>query len=211
MPSRKEFPSPDRLLRLTRGMAAIEALLAEFDPDDRYFSFEPQWREGASRASMDDGSGNRYSIVFSGPDVFAAGFQHEAENSPFNVSPPAIDRRLVSGLPERLAALLPSLDFAIGNVIAVTVTFWWDGDAWKWALPSPDEGGFEDLFHVLLGPVSSNFCDFAAEYYEVELDEDVVERFLANETLSAEMLSAVNADVDMDDARENLAALGYPV
>ncbi|MFD9672648.1 hypothetical protein ACFWAO_12185 [Streptomyces sp. NPDC059981] len=63
----------------------LEWLTTPLSPDweSRYYSFNAGWADGEEMASMRNGSGDEYSIVFSAAGAYARGFDHESPMSPF--------------------------------------------------------------------------------------------------------------------------------
>ena len=91
----------------------------------RYFSFDSESGPDQSLASMDNGSGDEYSITFTGSGVFLRGFAHEAPLSPWVQDPPALWPGILAGLPAELTALAREPAFAPDDgVPAITVALW---------------------------------------------------------------------------------------
>ena len=83
----------------SRAMAMLDAVLSP-EWDSRYYSFDSAWSPTEEMASMRDGSGNEYSIVFSTSGAYARGFDHESPMSPYRASPLASWPGLVDTVPE---------------------------------------------------------------------------------------------------------------
>lgn len=65
-----------------RGLAMIEAIVCP-QWAFRYYSFDAAWLPGEEMASMRNGSGDAYSIVFAPHGVFVRGLDHKSPMSPF--------------------------------------------------------------------------------------------------------------------------------
>ena len=63
-------------------IAALDAVLSP-EWGYRYFSFDPHWAAGKRMASMRNGSGDVYFVVFSAEGTVARGFDHDSELSPW--------------------------------------------------------------------------------------------------------------------------------
>jgi hypothetical protein len=64
----------------------------------RYFSYQPSWGPGEDLASMRDGSGNEYWIVFAADGAaYAQGFDHESEFSPWGNDDGALHEGIIAG------------------------------------------------------------------------------------------------------------------
>jgi hypothetical protein len=70
-------------------MAVLDAVLSP-SWESRYFSFDRRWAPTEELASMRDGCGNEYSIVFTPAGAFARGFDHESPLSPYRLDPAAV-------------------------------------------------------------------------------------------------------------------------
>jgi len=91
----------------------------------RYFSFDSESGPDQSLASMDNGSGDEYSITFTGSGVFLRSFTHEAPLSPWVQDPPALWPGILAGLPAELTALAREPAFAPDDSVpAITVALW---------------------------------------------------------------------------------------
>jgi hypothetical protein len=76
------LPDIPRLRDLCRSMAVLEAILSP-EWESRYYSFDAGWSPGEEMASMRNGSGDGYSIVFSAAGAYVRGFAHESAMSPY--------------------------------------------------------------------------------------------------------------------------------
>jgi len=73
------------LEKLTQSIAMLDAILSP-EWDYRYFSFNRKWDESRDErmASMRNGSGDKYFLVFSPQGGILKGFDHEAIMSPWS-------------------------------------------------------------------------------------------------------------------------------
>ncbi|GGK93763.1 hypothetical protein Ppa06_61930 [Planomonospora parontospora subsp. parontospora] len=69
------LPDVPVLRDLCRSMAVLEAILSP-DWESRYHSLDAAWSPGEEMASMCNGSGEEYSIVFSAAGAYVRGFAH---------------------------------------------------------------------------------------------------------------------------------------
>src|SRR5688572_12719993 len=76
------LPDIPKLRDLCRSLAALEAILSP-EWSSRYHSFGAGWSPGEEMASMRNGSGDEYSIVFAAAGAYIRGFAHEAVMSPY--------------------------------------------------------------------------------------------------------------------------------
>ncbi|MFI6564124.1 hypothetical protein [Streptomyces sp. NPDC050534] len=78
----RRLPTIAELRDLCRSLAMLDAILSP-DWESRYYPFNATWAEGEEMASMRNGSGDEYSIVFSAAGVYVRGFGHESPMSPY--------------------------------------------------------------------------------------------------------------------------------
>jgi hypothetical protein len=202
----------------SRAMAVLDAIMSP-DWDSRYYSFDARWSPTEEMASMRDGSGNDYSIVFSPAGAYARGFDHESPMSPYRVTPPVAWPGLFDGVPEAFRHYVT--EPAFGNpdgTPRVTVCFWRTAaDAgWRAGGAAPLPAGVEDgesaewLFDVLTDGRPQAYQQFAEEYYEAAVDIEAVRHVYALRPLTPSVVAVLNPDVDLAALGEDLAQTGYP-
>ncbi|MFP5369913.1 MAG: hypothetical protein ACLGI3_04090 [Actinomycetes bacterium] len=94
------------------------------DREFRWFSFDAAWGDGEQVASMRNGSGDEWSITFSGAGTYVRGFDHESALSPFAQEPQGLAPGLLEGLPEVLRASAEEPAFTMADLPLVTVALW---------------------------------------------------------------------------------------
>src|SRR5258708_22287972 len=135
----RQLPNIPTVRERSRAMAVLDAVICP-EGEGRYFSFNSRWSPAEEMASMRDGSGNEYSIVFSPAGAYARGFDHESAMSPYQVSPPAPWPGLFDGVPEAFRAQIsePAFSDHLGTPRA-TVCFWREHDAAECSTVAVDE------------------------------------------------------------------------
>ncbi|WP_239095365.1 hypothetical protein [Planotetraspora silvatica] len=73
-----------------------------------------------------------------------------------------------------------------------------------------DPDGSTHLFALLVDPSPEVFQRFAEDYYDVPVDLDAVRHVYALRPLTQEVVTALNADLKLEDLAEDLAASRYP-
>src|SRR5258708_19528987 len=73
---------------------------------------------------MRNGSGDEYSITFTGEGAFLRGFDLESPVSAFIQTPPALWPGILTGLPAELATVAREPAFTLGGVPMVTAALW---------------------------------------------------------------------------------------
>lgn len=207
------LPAIPELWKWTQSLAVLDAILCP-EHDMRYFTFDPAWSETQALAAMDNGSGDEWSIVFGAAGVYVRGFDHESDLSPWGLEPPAVLPGLIDDVPEALRELVTEPAFTLDDVPSVTHVLWrLAGDAsWSYGLPSDpalhDDSSADDLFAELAGEPAA-YVAYASEYFEVDLPASAVERVLAHEPLTDELIRAVDGTADVRAARDEAKEIGY--
>lgn len=214
-PVAARLPDIAALRRWSVSLALLDAVMSP-EWQWRYFSFDPEWAPGEAMASMRNGSGDEYSIVFSDAGAYIRGFDHESPLSPWAQSPPGLVPGLVAGVPPSLRANITEPAFSIGGISAITVCMWREpGDhGWHWGEPDDaasagEDGGASWLFQELDGEPST-YVAFAEEYYERSVEPGPVEQLFAFEPLVPDIVRRLNPEADVAVAVEEARRIGYP-
>lgn len=83
------LPAIGVVRRWSQSLAVLDAIMSA-EREYRCFSFDAQFGPGQALASMRNGSGDEYSITFTGDGAFLRGFDHESPLSAFVQTPPAL-------------------------------------------------------------------------------------------------------------------------
>ncbi|MFG3000292.1 hypothetical protein [Streptomyces sp. NPDC048340] len=199
-----------------RSMAMLEAALSP-EWGDRYYSFDARWSETESMASMRDGSGDEYSIVFSTAGAYIRGFAHESAMSPYVEDGPwpgVLDE--VPGV-FRSCVEEPAFSDEDGMPV-VTACIWREtgDDVWRTgtidfpetAAGDPDGAGC--LFQLLADRSAEAFQRWAEDYYETPVDLEAVRHVFDSRPLTDTIVNALNSDIALADLEKDIAEIGYP-
>ncbi|MGW9211019.1 hypothetical protein ACWGR4_29045 [Embleya sp. NPDC055664] len=210
------LPSIADLRNVCRSLAMLDAILSPHW-EGRYHSFNAGWADGEEMASMRNGSGDEYSVVFSAAGVYVRGFDHEAPMSPYANDgepwPGVIDE-----VPEVFGPFVEEPAFTDeDDVPVVTACLWREStdDRWRhgaidFPAGSSDPDGATRLFELLVDRSPEAFRRFAEDYYEVPVDLGAVRDVYALRPLSHELVSSLNAEVSLTDLAEDITEIGYP-
>lgn len=209
------LPEIETVRRWSQALAVLDAIVSPA-PEYRYFSFNADW-DGDQLASMRNGSGDEYSIVFTGEGaVYLRGFDHEAAKSPFVRTPPRPWPGVVDDVPPAFRRFVTEPSFCIADVPAVTVCLWRSASDTDWKhgpVALPDAGGDPDgadwLFAELDGRAVT-YQRYAREYFEKEIGVDVIDHVYGLRPLTEEVVSTLNSDRSVADLAEDIAEIGYP-
>ena len=212
----RRLPAIAELRDLCRALAMLDAILSP-DRVDRYYSMNAAWADGEETASMRNGSGDEYSIVFSTAGVYVRGFDHESPMSPYGNDgdpwPGVIDE-----VPECFTSFVEEAAFTDEDGVPVVTACLWRGatdDRWHHGtIDFPDRAvdpdGAAGLFELLVDRSPEAFQRFAEDYYEVPVDLEAVRQVYALRPLSQELVSLLNPEVRLTDLTRDISEVGYP-
>ncbi|MEU8465708.1 hypothetical protein [Streptomyces sp. NPDC029003] len=212
----RRLPAIADLRDLCRSLAMLDAILSP-DWESRYYSFNAGWAEGEEMASMCNGSGDEYSIVFSAAGAYARGFDHESPMSPFGNDgepwPGVVDE-----VPAPFGAFVEEPAFTDHEGVPVVTACLWRGptdERWHHGTIDFPEGtvdpdGATRLFGLLVDWSPEAFRRFAEDYYEVSVDLGAVSRVYALRPLDQKLVSLLNPEVSLTDLAQDISEIGYP-
>ncbi|WP_418955234.1 hypothetical protein [Streptomyces tritici] len=212
----RRLPRIAALRDLCRALAMLDAILSP-EWESRYHSFDAAWGEGEELASMRNGSGDEYAILFSAHGACIRGLDHEAPMSPYaNDGEPWPG--VVDAVPEVFRHFVEEPAFTDEEGVPVVTAFLWRGsgdERWQHgevAFPSgyDDPDGAGHLFRLLVDPSPVAFQRFAEDYYEVPVDLARVSEVYALRPLDQELVSALNADITVAELERDIREIGYP-
>jgi hypothetical protein len=206
------LPDIEPLRRTCQAIATLDAVLRP-EREFRYYTYQQKWAPDQQLASMRDGSGDEWHLLFSAAGAVMKGFVHDAAMAtPVNKGrspwPGVIDT-----LPPVFAAQLGDKSFALE---AATFCVWRERHEPEWRrghvqFPSgPDPDGSEHLMSILAGdPVT--YARWAEQYYEIEIPFIEVRRIYLHRPMTEEMVKSLNPQADWGSLVEDLDNIGYPI
>jgi len=212
----RRLPTIADLRDLCRSLAMLDAILSP-DWESRYYSFNATWAEGEEMASMRNGSGDEYSIVFSAAGVYVRGFGHESPMSPYGHDgepwPGVID-----DVPDVFKPFVEEAAFTDEDGVPVVTACLWremTDDQWRhgtidFPLNRTDPDGATGLFRLLVDRSPEAFQRFAEDYYEVSVDLKAVGDLYALRPLHQDLVSSLKAEVTLADLAQDISEIGYP-
>ena len=209
-----KLPSIDDLERLTQSIAMLDAILSP-EWESRYFSFNAVWDKSVNErmASMRNGSGDEYYLVFSPHGAILKGFDHEAPMSPWANDPAVVWPGVLEQVPAAFTSFLSEPAFSMGDC---TFCIWREPDDRHWqhgpiAFPKGnDPDGSEGLLWMFDGKPET-YVDFVSEYYEMTLGVDLVRRIYAHEPLTPLLLTDFNAQANWEGVLKDAEEIQYPL
>lgn len=217
------LPEIDELRQLCQSLAMLDAIIMP-RWDSRYYSFNARWGEETMLASMRNGSGDDYFILFTPTGAVIKSFDHE---SPFAESI-AETGQLWSGVLDQVPA-----DFALALADPALTPEWMTFCIWRhthdpvWQIgavtfptdPDPYYGDAPDGSAQLLAILDGDprtYHSWAQEYYEDDtgalrvIPLPLVEHIYRHQPLSREIIAELNPMTTLTQLRVEIAEFGYP-
>ncbi|MFB9240169.1 hypothetical protein IV454_21880 [Massilia antarctica] len=196
------LPSIPELRAVAQSLAMLDAILCP-EWQYRYFSFNCAWAPGMEMASMRNGSGDAWFLLFDSVGAALKGFAHElAGDNTFSA-------RLQVQVPCGFSAFLNEPAFSMQDA---TFCYWrkTDDATWNKVQGSLQDDGSDDMLS-LLGSGPSGYQAWAESYFEVPVDHQAVCAVFGHVPMSETMILALNPDAEVDVARREAAEIGYPL
>ena len=212
-PSTHNLPGlPDiaGLKKLCQSLAMLDAVIYP-DWQGRYYSFNDGWDDNVSLASMRDGEGDDYFILFTSAGAVIKGFAHESVMSPYRTDPPSVWLGILEDVPAEIKAALSDPAFSVEDV---TYCIWRSKEDNGWTCgditfpPGRDPDGSADLLAVLDGNPRS-YQVWAEEYYEREIALSAVEHIYNHKPLTDSIIKLLNAEITLEDLADDMNEIGY--
>jgi len=205
------IPNVETLKKLCQSLATLDAIISP-EWDYRYYSFNSKWAEGEMMASMRNGSGDEYFILFNSQGAIMKGFGHESSMSPWATESGQVWPGVLDEVPGEFQEFLTEPAFSMGET---TFCIWRRKVDPSWQVgeieypEGYDPDGSEDLLFILDGEPST-YREFAEQYYERPVDLSAVIHVYEQKPLTTEILEVLNAEVSREDLKSDLAQIGYP-
>jgi len=204
------LPTVDRLKRLLQSLATLDAIITL--DDGGYYDFRSRWARNQQIGIMDDGSGDTFFAYFNTHGCFLKGFAHESIMSPYQHDPPKLWPGLLDDVPAVFDSALNEPAFMMSDT---TFAIWrLNGDS-EWQTGRVDRpankygDGSEEMLSILDADPTS-YIEWAAEYYEMEIDPEPVHHIYEQLPLSSHVVSTLNPGATIGNLQNALVRIGYP-
>jgi hypothetical protein len=208
------LPPPDRLLKLSQSLAILDAIIQP-EWHLRYYSFNAHWDDalGHQMASMSNGSGDSYFLLFNAVSAAIIGDGHESAMAAYFCDTGGPPPGLFDGLPSEFVESVAK-EPAFSPEEATFCLWNRNNEGWKIGnveLPDGDDpDGSAELLAILEGR-SEQYVLWAREYYERRLRRDIVELIYQQEPLTADLVKNLNRKMTLAKLEEDIQEIGYPV
>jgi hypothetical protein len=211
----RRLPAIEELRASCRALAVLDLVLSP-DSDDQHHRYDTSWAPDEELASMYDGSGNEYSVVFTAAGAYVRGFDHESPMSPYASDDDKPWPGVLDSVPDVFRQCVEEPAFCDEDTPRVTVCLWREhGDtAWRHGdvdFPGGDDDGADWMFALLTDRRPEAYQDWAQDYYEMPVDLDAVRHVYAGRPLTEDVVTALNPATTLAAVADQVVATGYPV
>jgi hypothetical protein len=181
--------------------------------DYRYYSFNSKWGPGEMMASMRNGSGDEYFILFNEHGAAMKGFDHESIMSPWSSDDGRIWPGMYDKVPAEFSSFINEPAFSMNDA---TFCIWRRyGDA-RWhsgieEFPSGEDPDGSAWMLEMLGADPKQYKQFALDYYSSDLPLEALEQVYKLEPLTEVMVRALNGALSVRAIQADAAEIGYPI
>ena len=205
------LPDVQKLKRLMKSLAMLDAIMSPVW-DERVYSFNSTWDVDEQMASMRNGCGDEFFILFNPHGCFVKGFDHESAMSSWGTDHQLPWQGLLEGMPEEFLEASKEPAFSMENI---SFCIWKLNTSGEWAkgqfeyMECEDPDGSEYLLEILDGNPET-YKAFASEYYEVDLPLDAIKAVYGHQPLDGDVVKALNSEITLKSLQKDLAEIGYP-
>jgi hypothetical protein len=210
-----ELCPPDELRKRMISLAILDSIMSP-EWQYRYYSYDPRWRKDVTLASMRNGSGDDFFILFAPEGTVIKGFAHESQMSPYRLrrnkpAEPGIWPGIYDDLPINLYALLadPAL-----NPDDVTYCIWWESALPGWTMsvrdfPLEDDPDGSAWHLQILDGNPYTYQEYARQYYERLVPISAIEAIYAHRPVSKETILTIDPAANVARILIDMRTYGY--
>ncbi|GAA3255176.1 hypothetical protein ACFO1B_47910 [Dactylosporangium siamense] len=208
-----QLPSIDVLRQRCRALAMLDVIVG-----GDYYTYDLAWGIDQA-ASMRNGSGEEYDVVFTTDGVFIRGVYHE---SPLFQANGHMWPGLLDGLPDEFSSQVtePAFSHPDGTLYASFVLWrrteddrWHAGDNIDFR-PASDVEVDPDgswLLDILFDDITEKYHQHAEEVYQVDVPRPAIDHVVALRPLTDAVIRALNPEASPAHVRAEAENLRYPL
>ena len=201
------LPSPENLKRLSQSLAVLDAILQPIW-SLRYFSFNASWQPNETMASMRDGSGEAYFIVFKREGaILLAQTLHSPAGSEVRQFGNTLPKNF-SNVPELFNDVLEESAFSTQET---TFCLWRLVRDASWTVGGEARdvrNNSRDLLFALDGQPET-YKEWAEDYFETNVLLEAVQRIYNREQLTEELIQSLNPAITLRELLPDVKEIGY--
>lgn len=199
------LPEIEALRRRCKALAMLDAMICP-EWDYRYYSFNANWSTGAEMASMRNGQGDEWFLLFDNAGAALKGFAHESD-----VAKSDHAKRIQIEVPPSFSSFLSEPAFSMGDA---TFCYWRNVGAAEWSKVCAKDPESDDGSAALLGLLidsAESYVEFASDYFEENISIGLVRCMYSLQPIDEQLVSSVNSELAIADALTMAREIGYPI
>lgn len=200
-----QLPEIEELRRRCKALAMLDALICQ-EWEYRYYSFNSNWSVDEEMASMRNGQGDEWFLLFDKTGAAVKGFAHESD-----VAKTDHAKRIQIEVPPSFRSFLSEPAFSMG---AATFCYWRSADDPAWSKVSADDQEADDGSADLLAHLTDfaeAYKEFASNYYGENIPIEVVQSVYDLMPLTERLVKSVNPELAIADALVSAREIAYPI
>ncbi len=193
-----QLPQVDEIKRLSQSLAVLDAILMP-EWEYRYFSFNSKWSTNEMMASMRDGEGNEYFLLFNKYGMIGKIYTTILKNTPIDIE------RISHKIPTEFNSFINEPAFKLSDITCCIFKQYTDNN-WN-VLPIIDE-------IPLLGFIikkQNYYHRWAEEYYEKNLDHEIITNVFNYLPLNNSFIKKLNNNIIIENIKQDIQEIGYPI
>jgi len=205
------LPNPLKLIQRAKALASLDLIISP-EWDYRYYSFNAHWSADEQMASMRNGSGDEWWIVFHKTGWAALkGLDHES--TAWSKSGKKLSMALCAAIPNQLSTFANEPAFRWSDT-SFAYFYLSESIGWKRANDLINIENFntgeETLLNLLIGG-PNDYVSFAEEYYEKTISTDIVSSVYNLRKITDDIVSSLNPEIKLENISSELFdEIDYP-
>lgn len=200
-----EIPAPELIHKKSKSLAVLDAIFCQ-KWELRYFSHNSKWSENSEMASMRDGEGDDYFILFIKSGAAIKGSQLGSPQSGFNCN---------TNYPSSMDIYTEFFNEPAFSMDEATFIICFDifEKRWKKIGAQNDDNILEGGADVLLKWICNGpefYKIWAEKYFEKKINIDLVRSIFDFQPLDIDHINIIASDIDNKKLYEDLDEIGYP-
>lgn len=207
-----QLPEGSRLRRLCQSVALLDAIIMP-DWEYRYYSYNSKWGANEEMASMRNGEGDNFFILFKNEGEIIKGFSIDSVMGEFCQEMGHPYPGIIEYVPTEFRSFLEEPAFSVMEETSFCV--WNERSSNKWQIGKIDfpesndpDGSQELLFIFDCNPLT--YQKWAEEYYERPIDIVCIKQIYDYKPLTRNIVEKLNTEVQTDKIIEEVKEIGYP-
>jgi hypothetical protein len=207
--SPEKLPDISTLRRLTKSLAMLDAIICS-EWEYRYYSYNSKWAKGEEMASMRNGCGDGWFVLFDDNGAALKGLAHESRLARDSAFAKCIQQEVPSAFKAFLHEPAFSMDHASFCVWRRHSDSKWNIVTQSGEKPSSDLDGSAELMSILEGRAET-YRDWAADYHERDIPLEAVQALYSHQPLDAHVLGLLNPNLSLSEIQPDTLEIGYPI